>query len=84
MKKARMSKSKVKSMMIVFFDIRGVIMVEWVPEGQMVNQNIVGRPDKAPRTSEQEKAGIVEEEIMDAASRLAGSQRSYRESIFNR
>jgi hypothetical protein len=38
MKKARMSKSKVKAMMIVFFDIRGVIMIEWVPEGQTVNQ----------------------------------------------
>jgi hypothetical protein len=33
MKKARMSKSKVKAMMIVFFDIRGVIMIEWIPEG---------------------------------------------------
>jgi hypothetical protein len=27
----------VKAMM-VFFNIRGVIMIEWVPEGQMVNQ----------------------------------------------
>jgi hypothetical protein len=38
MKKARMSKSKVKAMMIVFFDIRGTIMIEWVPEVQTVNQ----------------------------------------------
>jgi hypothetical protein len=38
MKKARMSKSKVKAMMIVFFDIRDVIMIEWAPEGQTVNQ----------------------------------------------
>jgi hypothetical protein len=38
MKKARMSKSKVKAMMIVFFEIRGVLMIEWVPEVQMVNQ----------------------------------------------
>lgn len=38
MKKARMSKSKLKAMLIVFFDVRGVIMVEWVPEGQTVNQ----------------------------------------------
>jgi hypothetical protein len=36
-KKARMRKSKVKAM-IVSFDIRGVIMAEWVPEGQMINQ----------------------------------------------
>jgi hypothetical protein len=38
MKKARMSKPKVKAMIIVFFDIRGVIMIEWIPEGQTVNQ----------------------------------------------
>lgn len=38
MKKARMSKSRVKAMLIVFFDIKGVIMTEWVPEGQTVNQ----------------------------------------------
>jgi hypothetical protein len=33
-----MSKTKVKAMKIIFFDIRGVIMIEWVPEGQTVNQ----------------------------------------------
>jgi hypothetical protein len=38
MKKAKMSKSNVKAMIIVFFNIRGVIMIEWVPEGQAVNQ----------------------------------------------
>ena len=37
-KKARMSKSKFKAIMIVFFDIRGVIYIDWVPEGQTVNQ----------------------------------------------
>jgi hypothetical protein len=38
MKKATMCKLNVKVMMIVFFNIRGIIMIEWVPEGQMVNQ----------------------------------------------
>jgi hypothetical protein len=38
MKKARLSKSKVKAMMIVFFDIGGIMMIKWVPEGQAVNQ----------------------------------------------
>jgi len=33
-----MSKSKFKAIMIVFFDIRGVIYIDWVPEGQTVNQ----------------------------------------------
>jgi hypothetical protein len=38
MKKARMSKSKVKAMMIVLFNIRGAIMNEFVLEGQTPNQ----------------------------------------------
>ncbi|KAL4154268.1 hypothetical protein QTP88_002093 [Uroleucon formosanum] len=39
LKKARMSKSKLKAMLIVFFDIKGVIMTEWVPQRQTLNQN---------------------------------------------
>jgi len=38
LKKARQSKSKFKAMMIVFFDIRGTVHVDWVPEGQTVNR----------------------------------------------
>ena len=38
-KKAKMSKSKFKAMMIVFFDIRGIVYVHWVPEGQIINQH---------------------------------------------
>ena len=37
-KKARMSKSKFKAMMIVFYDIKGIIYINWVPQGQTVNQ----------------------------------------------
>jgi len=37
-KKAQQSKSKFKAMMIVFFDIRGIVHVNWVPECQTVNQ----------------------------------------------
>lgn len=36
-KKARMSKSKVKSMLIAFFDRRGIVHKEFVPPGQIVN-----------------------------------------------
>ncbi|KAJ8943718.1 hypothetical protein NQ318_012485 [Aromia moschata] len=32
MKKAKMSKSKFKAMLIVFFDINGIVMTEWSPE----------------------------------------------------
>lgn len=36
--KRRMSESQVKVMMIILFNIRGVIMIEWVPEGQLIHQ----------------------------------------------
>ena len=29
---------KFKAMLIVFFDIQGIVMAEWVRSGQMVNQ----------------------------------------------
>jgi hypothetical protein len=32
-KKACMSKSKFRAMIIVVFDIRGIIYIDWVPEG---------------------------------------------------
>jgi len=37
-KKARMSRLKFKAILIVFFDIQGIVMAEWVPSGQTVNQ----------------------------------------------
>lgn len=37
-KKARMSKSKFKAMMIVFFLIQRIIANDWVPKGQIINQ----------------------------------------------
>ena len=39
-KKARKSKSKVKVMLIVFFDIQGIVHFEFLPQGQTVNQTI--------------------------------------------
>jgi len=36
--KARISNSKYKLILIVFSDILGVIYVDWVPEGQKVNE----------------------------------------------
>ena len=37
-KKACKSHSKFKATFIVFFDIQGIVMAEWVPSGQTVNQ----------------------------------------------
>jgi len=36
--KAHISLSKFKAMLIVLFDIQGIVMAEWVPSGQTVNQ----------------------------------------------
>jgi hypothetical protein len=37
-KMARMPKSKIKTMLVVFFNIQGIIMTQYVPPGQTVNQ----------------------------------------------
>jgi hypothetical protein len=37
-KKARQSKYNFKAIMIVFCNIQGIFHVDWVPEGQTVNQ----------------------------------------------
>ena len=37
-KKARMSKGKIKSMLVCFFDSQGIVHKEFVPPGQTVNQ----------------------------------------------
>ena len=38
--KARKSKSKAKVMLIVFFDIQGIVHFEFLPQGQTVNQTV--------------------------------------------
>ena len=39
-KKARQSRSKIKLMLIAFFDVRGIVHMELLPQGQTVNQHI--------------------------------------------
>jgi hypothetical protein len=78
-------RQNVKTMMIVVFNIRGVIMIEWVPEGDTVNQKYNSEIPIKLRTSEKEMAGIVEEGIMDSASRQCASSLCPRhEAIYRR
>ena len=35
-----MSKSKIKVMLIAFFDIKGIVHLEFLTQGQTVNQNV--------------------------------------------
>ena len=39
-KKARISRSKIKVMLVVFFDWKGIVHHEFVPRGQMVNKQL--------------------------------------------
>ena len=39
-KKARRFKSRMKVMLIAFFDVRGVVHMEFLPQGQTINQHI--------------------------------------------
>jgi hypothetical protein len=36
-----MSKSNIKTMLIVFFDVKRIVMAEYVPPGQTMNKNTV-------------------------------------------
>lgn len=59
-KKARMSKSRVKTMLIVFFDKRGLIHKEFVPQGKTVNaefyKEVLQRLHKAVKRKRQDLA----------------------------
>ncbi|UYV66870.1 hypothetical protein LAZ67_4003188 [Cordylochernes scorpioides] len=59
-KKARMSKSRVKTMLIVFFDKRGLIHKEFVPQGKTVNaefyKEVLRRLHKAVKQKRQDLA----------------------------
>ena len=39
-KKAKMSKSQIKVMLVVFFDVRGIVHMEFLPQGTTVNQHV--------------------------------------------
>ena len=39
-KKARQSRSQIKVMLIAFFDARGIVHAEFIPQGQTINQHV--------------------------------------------
>ena len=39
-KKARLFKSKITVMLIVFFDVHEIVQLEFFPQGQTINQNV--------------------------------------------
>ena len=39
-KKARMSRSKIKVLLVVFFDWKGIVLHEFIPRGHMVNKQL--------------------------------------------
>ena len=60
-KKVRMSKSKIKNMLICFFDCQGVVHKEFVPSGQTVNKQYYREVLERPR----KRVHRVQPEIAD-------------------
>ena len=64
-KKARLFKSKIKVMLIVFLDVHGIVHVEFLPQDQTINQNV--NKDTLRRLIREKR--IVGDQIMAASSR---------------
>jgi len=47
-KKARISRSKIKVMLVVFFDWKGIVYPEFVPRGQVVNKQLYRKQTVVP------------------------------------
>ena len=78
-KKARMSKSKIKVMLIAFFDHQGLVHHEFVPQGQTVNQHfykevlsrLIARIRRSRRDSWENKRWILHHDNAPAHSALS-------------
>ena len=74
-KKARMSRSKIKVLLVVFFDWKGTVHHEFVPRGQMVNRVVPGSFSAFEGCCAQEEAWIVGKPNLDVAPwQCAGSR----------
>lgn len=67
-KKPRQSRSKIKVLLTVFFDIRGIVHSEFLPVGQTVNkQYYLGVMRRSRESIRKKKTGSLEEKFMDVA-----------------
>ena len=66
---------------VVFFDIQGTVMAEWVPSGQMVNQQYY--IEVLTKLCEKETTGIMEKRVDFAPGQCASPQRIACEAIFS-
>ena len=89
-KKARMSHSKFKDMLIVFFDIVVLWYCIWYCDGRVGTQRPDGESavlhwslDEIAWTCEQETAGIMEKRVDFATGQRASPQRIVCEAIFS-
>ena len=55
-------------MLLVFFDIRGIVIIDWVPNGQTVNQQYYLQVLQKLREKVRKKKALVVEKWMDLAS----------------
>ena len=74
---------KFKAMLIVFFDIQGTVMAEWVPSSQTVNQQYYIEVLTKLREREKETNGVMEKRVDFAPGQRASPQCIVCEAIFS-
>ena len=68
-KRPLQSRSKVKVMLTVFFDCRGVVHYEFLPTGQTVNKEYYLSVMRHLREAIRKKTGIMSQQLLDFAAR---------------
>jgi len=83
-KKARMSRSKVKTMIIVFFDSRGIVYKEFVPPGLTVNHAIYKDVlERLRKRVQQVRTDIADDWVLHHDNAPAHTALSIREFLTN-
>ncbi|UYV68160.1 hypothetical protein LAZ67_5003222 [Cordylochernes scorpioides] len=67
-KKARMIKSKLKCLLISFFDVKGLVHYEFMPEGQTINQHyyldVLQRLSRLPKFEQRKRSSSVSHHLI--------------------